>query len=184
MELTEEEHAEIRQAVADFRRGMDIRSGLNLRIAKRITWILRTGSVSMGVITVIMVFAIMAFNNKLVEMNSVLDTMNQKFGSMSTDMGKIQVVLKQMDRNITYLPGIVDETGAMKDMMQIMRGDIGAVSGSVANLQVDLTGITGNVDNMTRTFRGLENTMQYLNADINKMSGPSRMFNKTMPFLP
>lgn len=184
MELTEEQHAEIRQAVADFRRGMEIRSSLNLRIAKRITWILRTGSVSMGVITVIMVFALMAFNNKLVEMNSVLDTMNQKFGSMSADMGKIQIVLNRMDENITYLPSIVDETSSMKDMMQVMRTDIGAVSGSVANMQDTLSGITGNVDNMTHTIRGLDNTMRYLDADINKISGPSRMFNKAMPFLP
>jgi methyl-accepting chemotaxis protein len=184
VELTEAQHAEIRQAVADFKRGMDIRSSLNLRIAKRITWILRTGSVSMGVITVIMVFALMAFNNKLVEMNNVLDTMNQKFGSMSADMGKIQIVLKQMDRNVTYLPDIVDETSAMKDMMQVMRADIGAVSGSVANLQGTLTGITENVDHMTHTFRGLDHTMRYIDADLNKISGPSRMFNKTMPFLP
>ena len=107
VELTEEQHIEIRQAVAYFRRGMEIRSGLNLRIAKRVTLMLRTGIVSMGVITVIMVVTLMAFNNKLVEMNTVLDTMNQKFGSMSADMGQMQVVIKQMDRYITYLPAIV-----------------------------------------------------------------------------
>ena len=184
MELTEEQHIDIHQAVAYFRRGMEIRSGLNLRVAKRVTLILRISFISMGVFTVIMVGTLLAFNNKLVEMNYVLDTMNQKFGSMSEDMGKMQVVIKQIDRNITYLPGIVDETSAMKDVVQVMRGDIGAISGSVANLQINLTGITGNVDNMTQTFRGLDNTMQHLGVDINKMSGPSKMFNKMMPFLP
>ena len=72
----------------------------------------------------------------------------------------------------------------MKDEVQVMRGDIGAISGSVTNLEVNLTGITGNVDNMTQTFRGLDNTMQHLGVDINKMSGPSKMLNKMMPFFP
>ena len=184
MKLSEEQHDEIRQAVVDFRRGMEIRSGLNLRVAKRVTLMLRTGIVSMGAITVILLVMIMAFNNKLVEMSSVLDTMNQKFGSMSSDMGQMKVVLRHMDSNITYLPGIVEETGKMKEVVQMMRGDIGDISGSVSELQINLTDITGNVDHMTHTFRGLDNTMQHLGVDINKMSGPSKMFNKMMPFFP
>jgi len=183
VELTEEQHAGIRQAVADFRRGMEIRSSLNLRVAKRVTMLLRTGIVSMGVITMILLVMLMAFNNKLVEMSSVLDTMNQKFSSMSSDMGQMQTVITQMDKNITYLPGIVDETDTMKEVIQIMRGDIGDISGSVTNLQINLTGITSNVDHMTQTFRGLDNTMQHLGVDINKMSTPSRMFNNMMPFI-
>ena len=55
MELSEDQHIEVRQAVVDFRRGMEIRSGLNLRVAKRVTLMLRTGIVSMGAITVILV---------------------------------------------------------------------------------------------------------------------------------
>ena len=184
MELTEEQNAEIRQVVTDFRRSMEIRSGLNLRVAKRVTMMLRVGFLTTGVITVIMVAALMIFNNKLEEMNHVLDTMNQKFGSMSTDMRQMKVLLKEIDRNITYLPGIVDETGNMKDVVQIMRGDIGAISGSVTNLQINLTGITGNVDQMTQTFLSLDKTMQHLGTDVNNLSGPSRMFNKIMPFMP
>ena len=184
MDLVEEQQDQVRLAVADFRRAMEIRGGLNLRVAKRVTLLLRTGIVSMGVITVIMVVALMQFNSKLVEMNGVLDTMNQKFSSMSTDMKQMKVVLLQMDKHVMYLPAIVDETNTMKDIVQIMHGDIGAISGSVSDLQLNLTGITGNVDHMTQSFRGLDKTMQHLRVDVNKMSGPSKVFNKMMPFFP
>ena len=93
MKFTEQQHAEVRQAITDFRRGMEIRSSLNLRVAKRVTLMLRTGIVSMGLITIILLVMLIAFNNKLVEMSNVLDTMNQKFSSMSKDMGQMQTVI-------------------------------------------------------------------------------------------
>jgi predicted metalloprotease len=92
MQLTEEQHTKICQVVADFRRGMEIRSNLNLRVARRVTQILRTGILGLGTITVILVVMLIAFNMKLVEMSAVLQTMNQKFSSMSKNMAKMQVV--------------------------------------------------------------------------------------------
>lgn len=184
MDLTEQQHEEIRQAIADFRRGMEIRSSLNLRVAKRVTLMLRTGIVSMGVITIILLVMLSAFNNKLVEMSEVLDTMNQKFGSMSYDMGQMRAVLDRMDRNVMYLPGIVNETGEMRAVVGVMRHDIGVISASVGELQDNLTGITGNVDHMTKTFRGIDSSMQHIGVDINKLSKPSKLFNKIMPFMP
>jgi hypothetical protein len=58
------------------------------------------------------------------------------------------------------------------------------MSGWISHLENNLTGITGNMDQMTHTFRGVDGTVQNMGADINKMSGPSRMFNNMMPFLP
>jgi len=117
VDLKEAQHAEIRQAVADFRLGMEIRSSLNLRVARRVTVILRTGIIGMGVITAVLLVMLIAFNNKLVEMNGVLATMNNKFSSMSKDMGEMQHVLIQMDRNVAYLPAIVGETDNIRDVI-------------------------------------------------------------------
>jgi hypothetical protein len=58
------------------------------------------------------------------------------------------------------------------------------MSGRVSHLQNNMIGITRNVDQMTQTFRGLDGTVQNMGVDVNKMSGPSRMFNNMMPFLP
>jgi methyl-accepting chemotaxis protein len=184
MQLTEEQHTEICQVVADFRRGMEIRNNLNLRVARRVTLILRTGIISLGAITVILLVMLVAFNMKLVEMSAVLETMNQKFSSMSANMGKMQVVLKAMDKNVAYLPSIVEETGKMRGVVETLSGDIHTMSGQVSHLQSNITGITGNLDQMTRTFRVLDVTVHDMSVDIDKISKPSRFFNNMMPFLP
>lgn len=180
----QELHTEISQMVADFKRGMELRGNLNLRVARRVSQILRTGIVGLGVLTIILVSMLIAFNMKLVEMSAVLETMNQKFSSMSANMDRMQVVLQAMDRNVAYLPGIVKETGNIQGVVEMLRGDVHAMSERVSHLQTNMTGITGNVDQMTQTFRGLDDTVQNMGVDVNKMSGPSRMFNNMMPFHP
>jgi methyl-accepting chemotaxis protein len=99
-------------------------------------------------------------------------------------MSKMQDVLQAMDRNVAYLPGIVTETSKMQGVVELLRSDTHDMSERVSHLQVNLTGITGNMDQMTQTFRGLEGTVQNMGVDVNKMSGPSRMFNNMMPFHP
>lgn len=184
MQLTEEQHTKICQVVADFRRGMEIRSTLNLRVARRVTQILRTGILGLGTITLILVVMLIAFNMKLVEMSAVLDTMNQKFSSMSNNMGETQVVLESMDRNVSYVPAIADETGTMQRTVDRLRSESQAMSERISYLESNVTGITGNLDQITHTFRGVDSTVQNMGLDINKPSGPSRMFNNMMPFLP
>lgn len=184
MNLTEEQHNEICQVVADFRHGMEIRNNLNLRVARRVTQILRAGMLGLGTLTVILVMMLIAFNTRLVAMSAVLETMNQKFSSMSESMGKMQVVIQAMDSNVAYLPVMVIETGKMQPAVRDLHGEIQAISGRVSHLQGNMTAITGNVEQMTQTFRGLDSTVQYMGADINKISGPSRMFNNIMPFFP
>ena len=138
MQLTEEQHTKSCQAVADFRRGMEIRGNLNLRVARRVTQILRTGILGLGTITVILVVMLIAFNVKLVEMSAVLDTMNQKFSSMSNNMGEIQVVLESMDRNVSYLPGIAEQTGTIQGTVERLRREGQTMSGWISHLENNL----------------------------------------------
>ena len=55
MDITENEAAQMRQAVVDFKKAMELRSELNLRVARRVTSILRVGMFSFAVVTVLLV---------------------------------------------------------------------------------------------------------------------------------
>ena len=54
MEITAAQEESLRQATEEFRKGMSIRSTMNVRVASRVTAILRIGMVSFGVVTVIL----------------------------------------------------------------------------------------------------------------------------------
>ncbi|HEY9163267.1 MAG TPA: hypothetical protein VIN57_01560, partial [Magnetovibrio sp.] len=59
---------EVRQAIADFKRAMELRGELNLRVGRRVTAILRTGMLSFAVVTIIMVGMLIAFTSRVTDM--------------------------------------------------------------------------------------------------------------------
>ena len=183
MQLTEPQHREIRQAVADFKRGMEIRSGLNLRVARRVTAILRIGILGMGVITLLLLVMLYAFNSRLVAMSAVLATMNQQFQSMSADMNEMTATVRTMKQNVSFMPAMVDETTKMRTSVSTLNHNITGMTGKVSGIQTSMTGITGDIGHMTHTFRMLDPAVQNMGTDINKLSKPSRMFNSIMPFM-
>lgn len=68
MEITKHQEERIRLATEDFRKGMEIRNSMNVRVAKRVTAILRIGMVSFGVMTLILLMMLYAFTSKMDEM--------------------------------------------------------------------------------------------------------------------
>jgi len=90
MQITEDQEKLIRRATEDFIKAMDIRSATNVRVARRVTAILRIGMVSFGAVSLILLLMLYAFTSKMDEMIVALDTMNRQFSSMSGDMTLIR----------------------------------------------------------------------------------------------
>jgi hypothetical protein len=146
MEITAEQEARIRQATEDFRGAMEIRNAMSVRVAKRVTAILRIGMVSLGVVTIILMMMLYAFTSKMGEMIVALNTMNTEFSSMAQDMTAVKTTLYDMEHSVAHVPAITRATA-------------------------------GHVTNMTRQIRSLDPAVQHMGRDVNRMSGPMRMFN-------
>jgi len=151
MEITKEQEQRLLEATEDFSRAMEIRNAMSLRVAMRVTSILRIGMVSLGLVTLILLLMLYAFTSKMDAMIDALETMNMEFSSMSEDMGLMRTTISGMERNISHVPAIT------------------------------LHGITGHVGNLTWQMRGIDPAVQHMGRDVNRMSGPMRMFNIINP---
>jgi methyl-accepting chemotaxis protein len=177
MEITAEQEARIRQATEDFHRAMEIRNAMSVRVAKRVTAILRIGMVSLGVVTIILMMMLYAFTSKMGEMIVALNTMNTEFSSMAQDMTAVKTTLYDMEHNITYVPAITRATADMTGTVGIMRGSVEAMQKTIGQLNNEVHATTGQVANMTQQIRTLDPAVQHMGRDVNRMSGPMRMFN-------
>ena len=182
MELTTDQEKMIQQAAQDFKAAMEIRGSMNVRVAKRVTAILRIGMVSFGVVTLILVFMLYAFTSKMADMIVVLDTMNTQFTSMSEDMKTMRVTISHMEDNISYVPAITQATIGISNTVGDMRGEIGVMEDTVSSLNNGVYGITSNVSNMNLQLRSLDPAVQHIGRDVYRMSGPMRLFNDFNPF--
>lgn len=182
MSLTLEQHETLRQAVVHFKEAMDVRSRLNLRVAIRVTSILRVGMISLGVVAVIFLFLLLVLTSKITYMIDVIDTMNSQFTSMSKDMGEMRRVIVQMDQHMATMPTIVQEVDGMKGTVSSLNGHIGTIATKMQAIDKGLANITTHVGNMTATFRVMDGSVNRIGQDVNRISRPMKLFNTFSPF--
>ena len=162
MEMTTDQEKMIRQAAEDFKKAMELRSSMNVRVARRVTAILRIGMVSFGAVSLILLLMLYAFTSKMEEMIVVLDTMNVKFTSMSENMTIMRATLNSMEHKISYVPAITHATMDIRDTVSNMRTEVVSMEGTVASLNNEVYGITSNVSNMNLQIRTLDPAVQYI----------------------
>ncbi len=182
MEITVDQEERIRRATEDFRKAMEIRSSMNVRVAKRVTAILRIGMVSFGILTLILLLMLYAFTSKMDDMIVALDTMNSQFTSMSEDMSKVRSTMYIMERNIAYVPDITRATMGIGSSVAEMRTEVDSMQGTINSLNNELNGLTGQVTNITLQIRSLDPAVQHIGTDVNRITGPIRLFNDFNPF--
>jgi hypothetical protein len=177
MEITAEQEMRVRQATEDFHRAMKIRNAMSVRVAKRVTAILRIGMVSLGMVTIILMMMLYAFTSKMGEMIIALDTMKTEFTSMARDMTAMKKTLYHMEHNVAHVPAITRATVDMAGTVGIMRSSVEAMQQTISQLNTDVHATTGQVTNMTWQMRTLDPAVQHMGRDVNRISGPMRMFN-------
>lgn len=181
MEITADHEDRLRRATEDFRKAMEIRNSMSVRVARRVTAILRIGMVSFGVTALILLMMLYAFTSKMDEMIVALNTMNGQFSSMSKDMTTIRTTLHSMDRNISYVPIITQATRAISNTVGDMRTEVDGTNSTIASLNLEVFGITKQVGNMTWQIRSIDPAVRHIGRDVYRMSGPIRMFNQFNP---
>lgn len=182
MDVSENQAQGLRQAVADFKQAMELRGELNLRVARRVTSILRAGMFSFGVIAVILVGMLIAFTSRVSDMIVVLDTMRVQFSAMSSDMREMRAVIAQMDQDLQAFPAVVAELDGMRSVVGQMNTNLQSMSKKVTGVENRMQTITLNVDHMNQSFRHLEPSVLGLGGNINKASEPMKNFNSIFPW--
>lgn len=182
MEITTEQEARVRQATEDFRKAMEIRNAMSVRVAKRVTAILRIGMVSLGMVTIILMIMLYAFTSKMGEMIVALNTMNTQFSSMAQDMTAMKATLYDMEHNVAHVPAITTATADMTGTVGVMHRSVETMQHTIGRLNNEVHTTTGQVGNMAWQLRTLDPAVQHMGRDVNRMSGPMRMFNIINPF--
>lgn len=182
MDLSEKQAEDVRKAVADFKRAMELRGELNLRVARRVTSILRAGMFSFGVIAVILVGMLIAFTSRVSDMIVVLDTMRVQFSAMSADMQKMRTVVARMDQDMQSFPIVAGELNTMRSTVTEMNANMISMSDKVTGVEHKMRSITANVGQMNQSFRYLEPSVRGLGGNINSASEPMKNFNSFFPW--
>lgn len=181
MPLDPHEQEMLKDAALKLNRAMEIRFEMHLRVARRVTKVIRVGMTSLAVAAVAMSLLVFSLTYHMMDMIEAIDTMNHHFTNISNDMVAMREAITRMDHSVAAMPTIVEEVELMDGTVQQMRGNVLVLSQRLHNINGNMDAITGNIVRMTNGFGAMNQTVFNMGVDINRMSGPMKMFNRMMP---
>jgi methyl-accepting chemotaxis protein len=171
----------LRDSILRFNHAMSLRGEMNLRLAKRITAIIRIGMISLAVIVLAigLLVAILAWQMQYIV--TAMSTMNTHFSAMAKNMVTMRDTITLMEAKVQSMPTIVREIEAMDASMAVMNTDIERISQRMDRMNTSVAQVTHNVLRMSQTFAHMDNAVSGIGTDVNTMSSPMRMFNNFAP---
>ncbi|MBF0172185.1 MAG: hypothetical protein HQL83_01940 [Magnetococcales bacterium] len=171
----------LHQAMADFKEAVRLRNALHIRVASRVTTLLRVGMVSLAVVAVVFFVLLWTVSSKLDMMINVMEVMNHRFTNMAKDMSVMRGMISGMEKNMASMPTIVDEVGSMQKNVAVMNPDIQQIAKQMQLIEKNLGGITQAVGHMTQTFSAMEFNVQEIDKGVNRTARPMKLFNQFSP---
>jgi len=162
----------IASSMVKFRSDMEHFDVAGTRIANRTRFILRAVFATLTLSSIYLVFMIYQMANHMVIMTDHLESMYSRFGSMSQDMREITGLVDSMGKSISGIPEIAQS-------MVEMNGDVGAMTGSVFDMNTSLTTIdydmvriNTDMQEMTARLSNMNRAVNWMSNDVNEMAAP------------
>ncbi|MDM8545656.1 hypothetical protein [Candidatus Venteria ishoeyi] len=163
---------------------VEIRSQMQLRLATRITAIIRVGMISIGAMSIAILFLILVLSYYLKDMIVAMEVMNNHFSSMSSDMAVMEQRIAKMEQAVVAMPDIVTNVKTMNQSVAFMTHDIHTISASMDNMQNRVNSVSNNMVTMSQTFHAMDGAVYGIGRDVNTMSDPMKGFNMFRSFMP
>lgn len=176
-----EEDKLLHLALKHFTHIMSLRSDLNLRVAKRVTFLLRTSFMGFGLI--IGAFFVMALilSTHIKHVTTTITTMNTHFTHMNDDMDQMLIAMGSMDKNVNTLPDMVAHINKMYHSVDRMADDMRVIHANMASINHSMGSLSQKVTDMKISFRYLDSSMSTMRNNVNHMSSPMKLFNSFSP---
>jgi len=172
----------ISRAMEDFVRAMELRTVRNVRVAKRVTAMIRFGAVGFALLGVLMGVMIWAFTDRVHLMTGVLSTMQIEFGQMSDNMAEMRRTLDRLQKDMASFTSITEEMHVTRGAVSAMNGGVQEMGAQTEAMSRDFELVTRHVGEMTQSFRLLSPSVAGIGVNVDQGSGPAKTFNRWFPF--
>jgi len=172
----------VENSMAEFNEAMRKREELSIRIGRRTTQIVRVGAVTVGLLSLAVLYLTAALKDDMSKMSEqmtqitgFMQTMSVSVNAvpvMSASVQDMNVLMQDMASSIRAVPAMTTSVQRMNILMQDMASSIGAVpvmSTSVQRMSADMTAMNNQIHFLNRNV----GNMGY---NVDRMASPMKMF--------
>ena len=172
----------VAQALQEFFRAMELRTQRNVRVATRVTTILRVAMVSFVLFGFLMAGMIWVFTDRIRVVTEVLGTMRIEFSQMAKNMSEMHDTLGGLERDMVSFSVVANEMHVMRTTISAMNAEVKEMAERMGRMSGDVNLVTGHVVDMNQSFRLLSPAVTGIGANVNRGAAPMKTFDDLFPF--
>jgi methyl-accepting chemotaxis protein len=173
----------VENALTEFRKGMEAREQLSIRIGRRTTQIIRFGMFGLSVLGLALFYLIFiltkdfgTITDEMERMSVNLTNMEGYFSSVATDITGMRQTLHVLNESVTVMPLISRTVGNMDTSLATMSGDLQSITGLMNTMNNNMASINGNLQIMNKQITDMNLVMGHMAGNVNQISKPMKMF--------
>jgi len=170
------------KGIEHFNDAMDMRTEMNIRVAKRVTALVRGIMVSLGILLMGGFYLLIVLKSHLGDLTLTVQTMNNHMSVMTRDMKDMRYYVSDMQKDMESMQIIVTQVQNMQMDVAKISSSVGKLSGSMLLINQDMVSITQDINGMTTNFHYMEQSVHQINRDVDTMASPMRSWNAFSPF--
>ena len=173
----------VENALTDFRKGMEAREQLSIRIGRRTTQIIRFGMFGLSVLGLALFYLIFiltkdfgTITDEMERMSVNLTNMEGYFSSVAGDISGMRQTLHTLNDNVTVMPAISRTVGNMDASLATMSSDLQSITGLMSTMNSNMASVNGNLQIMNKQITDMNLVMGHMAGNVNQISKPMKMF--------
>lgn len=172
-------------SLEDFRKGMEAREQLSIRIGRRTTQIIRFGMTGMVILGIIMFYLIFiltkdfsSIRQHMTEMSGYMNNMDSNLVTMAVTMNRLQETMLVLNDNVAVMPALNTSVGSMDKNLGSLSVDLNSLLRQIEHMNGNVAGMAGNLQLLNNQFADMNRTVGGMAANMHELSKPMKM----MPF--
>ncbi|MES9858431.1 MAG: translation initiation factor 2 [Sedimenticola sp.] len=152
------------------------------KLADRLNYSIRAGIIIIAAIAISIFILLLTLSSQLNSITHVVINMNQDFTSVSKQMNLMSGYITNMERQVSLLQEIDQQTGIMDKEMQGITKDMVVMEQNVGGIKQDIGSVRTNIANISSSIDYMNFEVQRMGVDMQRMGQPARSMNKMFPF--
>lgn len=177
----ESDYEELRDAVRHFDRIIRSQIAIQGRQGDRIKNSIRAGIVFLALIAITIFVILITMVTQVELISDAVTGMDDSFDDVRFEMAKIDNLMTDMEKNVTYLNSIASVMQNMDGEMVQMTQQMQQMQTEVESMSREVTVMRQQADIMTQTAGRMDMEIYRMNQEVNRMAIPARSMNNMFP---
>jgi len=175
--------AMVERSLDDFRKGMEYREQLSIRIGRRTTQIIRFGMTGMAILGLALFYLIFILTKDfsdirmhMTKMSGYMHDMDQSFTTVTGKITQVNETMLKLNDSITVMPALNGSVGNMDHNLGVLSTDLHAMVEQIQYMNGNVTSMAGNMQILNNQFTDMNRIVGNMSGNVHDMAKPMKVF--------